>query len=258
MSGHNIKIIYENNDLLAVNKPAGLIVHAANAGGDEPTLVDWILKNYPKIKGVGDPSTISGQAIPRPGIVHRLDKDTSGVLIIAKNQEAFEFLKKQFAEREIKKEYLALISGHLKKEWGVIDLPIGKSKKDFRKKTCLPAGRSTHVGKLSGKAREAKTEYRLMERFEKYDLVQVLPKTGRTHQIRVHMRALNHPVAGDKLYGFKDGALPGGLTRHFLHAKSVELELPEPSLPAGRGKIIKIEAELPRDLKSVLEGLRLK
>lgn len=238
---NDIKIIYEDKNLLAINKPAGLVVHSDGKSG-EPTVVDWILKNYPKIKNVGD--HVEGEEIARPGIVHRLDKDTSGVLIIAKTQEAFEFLKNKFAEREIKKEYLALINGHLKKEWGIIDLPIGKSKTDFRKK-------STHAGKLSGKIREAKTEYRLLERFDKYDLVLVSPKTGRTHQIRVHMRALNHPVVCDKLYGFSGSVCPEGLSRHFLHAKSVDLELVD-------GTNLKIEAEVPRDLERALKGLRAK
>jgi len=246
-----IKILYEDENLLAINKPAGLVVHS-DGKSKEPTVVDWILKKNPAIKNVGDPSPTSldpeqaglEQVVLRPGIVHRLDRETSGVILIAKNQETFEFLKNKFAEREIKKEYLALINGHLKKEWGVIDLPIGKSKTDFRKK-------STHTGKLSGKIREAKTEYKLLERFDKYDLVQVTPKTGRTHQIRVHMRALNHPVVGDKLYGFGGSISPDGLNMHFLHAKSIELELLD-------GTNLKIEAELPEDLKGVLMGLRAK
>lgn len=246
MTKETIKILYEDKNLLAINKPAGLVVHS-DGRTKEPTVVDWLLKKYPTIKKVGDPSTSaedSGQVILRPGIVHRLDKDTSGVLIIAKNQKAFDFLKNQFAERDVKKEYVALIDGHLKKEWGIIDLPIGKSKTDFRKK-------STHIGKLSGKIREAKTEYKLLERFGKYDLVQIMPKTGRTHQIRVHMRALNHPVVCDKLYGFKSSICPEGVERQFLHAKSVELKLLD-------GKVLKVEAELPKGLKAPLERLRAK
>ncbi len=238
-----IKIIYEDKNLLAINKPAGLMVHPT-ADTKEKTLVDWLLKKYPKIEGVGDPSASSGQVDPlRPGIVHRLDKDTSGVLIVAKTQEAFDFFKKQFAEREIKKEYLALVDGHLKKDWGIIDLPIGKSKADFRKKTTQT--------KSAGKTREAQTEYRVLEKFDKYDLVQLFPKTGRTHQLRVHLRALNHPVVCDKLYGFNGSICPPGLERQFLHAKSIELLL-------LNGKNLKIEAELPADLKTTLAELRAK
>ncbi|HDH03958.1 MAG TPA: RluA family pseudouridine synthase, partial [Candidatus Campbellbacteria bacterium] len=164
-------IIYEDKNILAVNKPAGLLVHG-DGKSEEKTLIDWLLKKYPKIKGVGDNSEF------RPGIVHRLDKDTSGILLIAKNQGAFEYLKKQFQERKIKKGYAALLYGKIKNKEGVIDLPIGRSKKDFRKKS---ASKET-----VGRVREAITEYKVSKIFcspetgKFYTLVNAYPKTGRT------------------------------------------------------------------------------
>lgn len=217
-----VKIIYEDKDVLAINKPAGLLVHGPNS------LVDWLLKKYPEIKDVGEDSI-------RPGIVHRLDKDTSGVLLVAKNQKAFEYLKEQFQNRKIKKTYLVLVDEIIKDNSGVINLPIAKSKKDFRKKT---AG-----GKMVGISREAVTEYKVIKRFDKFTLLEVYPKTGRTHQIRVHFKAINHPVAGDKLYGRQNN-----LNRQFLHASSLEFKLPD-------GSVIKLEADLPEDLKNFLNML---
>ena len=235
MPKEDIKIIYEDKDILAVNKPAGLLVHLdpKKKRKDEETLVGWLIEKYSGIKEVGDDPEL------RPGIVHRLDKETSGVLVIAKNQEAFERLKSQFQKREVKKEYLALVRGVLKEPSGVIDLPIGKSKKDFRKKTSL--------GKMAGKVREAVTEYEVVKRFGGYTLVKVFPKTGRTHQIRVHFKAIGHPVVCDKLYGPKKQDCLG-LQRHFLHASSLEIALPS----GGR---IKLEADLPDDLQKVLKSL---
>ena len=206
----------------------------------------------------------------RPGIVHRLDKDTSGVLIAAKNQKAFEFLKKQFSapslklskegrdlayggqNRNIVKKYLALVEGDLKTDKGVIDLPIGRSFSDFRKKVAS----SDYKGEL----REAITEYKVLERFSvqhsmsnisDYTLVEAYPKTGRTHQIRVHLKAIGHPVVCDSLYGGKRMTCPLGLKRHFLHANFFEFVSPS-------GARLKLEADLPEDLAGVLNVLRKK
>jgi len=221
-----IKIIYEDDDVLAINKPAGLLVHG------QDSLVDWLLENYPEIKNVGeDPA--------RPGIVHRLDKDTSGVLLVAKNQRAFEYLKEQFKNRKIKKKYIVLVWGDIKNDKGIIDLPIAKSKKDFRKRTS--------TGKVAGKIREAITEYKVLKRFSVYTLIEVSPQTGRTHQIRVHLKAIGHPVVGDKLYGPKEAPID----RQFLHANSLEFKL------LG-GSVIKLEADLPEDLKNFLDMLNYK
>lgn len=229
-----IKIIYEDENILAVNKPAGLLAHPVSISKiHDSSLVDWLLEKYPEIKKVGeDPE--------RPGIVHRLDKDTSGVLLVAKNQKAFEYLKKQFQDRKIKKKYIALVDGKVKNNEGIIDLPIAKSKSDFRKKTS--------VGKMIGKEREAVTEYKVVKRFEKFTLVEAYPKTGRTHQIRVHLKAIGHPVVCDKLYGPKKQVCPFGLTRQFLHANALDFNLPD-------GSRIQLEADLPRDLQNALNML---
>ncbi len=228
----DIKIIYEDDDILAVNKPAGLLVHGAE-NSKETTLVDWLIKNYPEIKNIGEDPM-------RPGIVHRLDKDTSGVLLVAKKQKAFEYLKSQFQNRKIKKKYLALVHGIVKNDKGLIELPIAKSKKDFRKKAVR--------GKITGKIRDAITEYKVIKRFPGYTLIEAFPKTGRTHQIRVHLKALNHPIVCDKLYGFKKQICPFDLGRQFLHASSLEFNL-------SSGGRIKLEADLPDDLQNVLNML---
>lgn len=236
MNNHSVSIIYEDDDILAVNKPAGLLVHGPDS------LVDWLVKNYPEIKNVGDEPEL------RPGIVHRLDKDTSGILLVAKNQKAFEYLKSQFQNRKIKKRYIALVYGELKVESGIIDLAIGKSKKDFRKKI---AGK-----KMIGKIREAITEYKVIKKFSNYTLLEVFPKTGRTHQIRAHLKAIGHPIVCDKLYGTKKTICPFGLDRQFLHASSLELNLPAGKADLPSGARIKLEADLPEDLDRVLKELR--
>jgi 23S rRNA pseudouridine1911/1915/1917 synthase len=227
-----IKIIYEDENILAVNKPAGLLVHGPDS------LVDWLIEKYPDIKKVGeDPE--------RPGIVHRLDKDTSGVLLIAKNQGSFEYLKKQFQDRKIKKKYIALVDGRMRGESGIINLPIAKSKSDFRKRA---------VGeKTIGKEREAMTEYKVIKKFENFTLTEACPKTGRTHQIRVHMKAIGHPVVCDKLYGPKNKKCPFDLTRQFLHANTLEFSLPASPSGGPDGSRINLEADLPNDLQKVLD-----
>ena len=237
-----IKILYEDKDILAIDKPAGISVHG-DGRNDVETLADLILKEYPEMKDVGEPMEIevNGEIkkIYRPGIVHRLDKDTSGVLLLARNQNAYEFLKKQFQNREIKKTYTALVSGHMKNDIGVIDASIGRSPSDPRK-------RIASRGK-SGKLREAVTEYKVLERIEidgeKYTWVEVYPKTGRTHQIRVHMKFLNHPVVCDKLYS-PGKIYPKSIYRLALHAKSIEFK-------NLAGENIKIEAPIPEDLKNL-------
>ncbi|MCK6462746.1 MAG: RluA family pseudouridine synthase [Candidatus Pacebacteria bacterium] len=240
----DIKIIYQDNDVIAVNKPAGTVVHKAESlpagrqvhkGEEQNFLTDWLVEKFPEIKRVGDKPEL------RPGIVHRLDKDTSGVLVVAKNQKAFEYLKSLFQNKKIIKKYLALVEGNLKKDKGIIDLPIGRSKSDFRKKLASEEAR--------GELREAITEYKVLEKFPDYTLVEAYPKTGRTHQIRVHFKAVGHPVACDSLYGGRKSKCPEGLNRHFLHANFLELNLPS-------GARIKLEADLPPDLENALAILR--
>lgn len=251
MSIDLVKILYEDDDLLIVNKPAGLIVHS-DGRTEEPTLVDWILKKYPKIKEVGEPMEIESpdlekKIIYRPGIVHRIDRDTSGVLVVAKNQDSFHFIKTQFQDRTVEKVYRAFVYGEMKKDEGVIDRPISRSRKDFRLWSAQRGGK--------GVEREAITEYKVLARSsglesfkddsknkEGFSFIEARPKTGRTHQIRVHMKAINHPVVCDKLYApKKDCAL--GFSRLALHAFSIELDLPG-------GKRIKIEAPYPEDFDS--------
>lgn len=242
-----VKIIYEDENLIAVDKSAGINVHPDNTY-KEGTLIQKILEKYPQIAEIGDSI--------RPGVVHRLDRDTSGVLILAKNARSFEYLKNLFKNRLIKKTYIALLYGKLGEkigEQGVIELPIARSAKN-------PILRIAK-GKTRGELKSAITEYKILQYFKKvgdtisdfkqFTLIEVYPKTGRTHQIRSHFKALGAPVAHDKLYGNKkinEELRLLGLTRQFLHAASLEFTLQD----GGR---IKIEADLPEDLKSFLERL---
>lgn len=246
----NIDILYEDKDIVAINKPAGFVVHA-DGRTQEPTLVDWILEKYPKSKEVGEPLIINkGQpnelTIYRPGIVHRLDRETSGALVIAKTQKAFEHLKAQFQERETDKTYHAFVYGEMKNDDGVIDRPIARSKKDFRLWSAQRGAR--------GEAREAVTHYKVLHRTsvgninKGFTYVEVTPKTGRTHQIRVHMKAINHPVVADSLYAPKQK--PGlGFKRLALHAKNLEFT-------DLKGKKVVVEAPLPQDFVEAVAKIK--
>jgi len=230
-----IKIIYEDKDLIAINKPAGLLTHPIAGHPKEQSVAGWLLNNRPEIKGVGD------EPVLRPGLVHRLDKDTSGVLVIARNQGFFNYLKNLFQKHQVIKTYLALVYGRLKNK-GIIDRPIG-----------LKSGttRRTIYGKNIKMLKRAITEYKTLEHFKKsgqeFSLIRVWPKTGRTHQIRVHLASIGHPIVGDGLYGPKNNPL--GLTRQFLHAESIEFS-------KVNGRRMRIEADLPDDLKTVLDYLK--
>ncbi len=190
----SIKIIYENKDILVLNKPAGLLVHS-DGKNKEFTLVDWILERYPNIKNVGEINLINNKKIYRPGIVHRLDRDTSGIILIAKNQEYFLYLKSQFKEKKIEKTYHAFVYGSVKFDKKIINTAIGRSKKNFK---CWATNRA-----IRGKSREAITEYKTIFRSSDYSYLEIYPKTGRTHQIRVHMKYDNYPIVGDYLYAGK-------------------------------------------------------
>jgi len=242
-----IKILYEDANILAIDKPSGISVHPDGRPGDrakEKTVTDWVLKNYPKMKNVGEPM---GDVV-RPGIVHRLDKDTSGVLVLAKNQKSHEFLKAQFANREVKKIYHAIVSGYMKDDRGVITKPIGRSPSDFRRRL---AGRGAR-----GELREAVTEYKVLKRFEvslhksheathRFSYLEIKPKTGRTHQIRVHMKYLNHPVVCDNLYN-PGKPCPKGIDRLALHALSIEFK-------NLKGQLVRVESPLDIDMRTILE-----
>jgi 23S rRNA pseudouridine1911/1915/1917 synthase len=237
MTPNAINVIYEDESVLVINKPAGLMVHG-DGRSTEPTLADWMVETYPDIRDVGESwENQEGQIIYRPGIVHRLDRDTSGVMVIAKTQEAFEQLKEQFQNRLVQKMYHAVVYGNIIEDEGEIDKPIGKSKNDFRQWSAQPGARGT--------LREAHSIYRVLARSvdRQYCYVEVSPKTGRTHQIRVHMKAIHHPVVCDALYAAgRECTL--GFKRLALHAHTLTLQLPD------RGQM-SFTAPLPSDFEKV-------
>lgn len=237
-----IKTLYNGQGLLIIDKPPGLAVHPG-AGFKGDSLAEALLFHFKDIKLVGEEG--------RAGIVHRLDKDTSGVMLIALTQEIYLHLKDAFAERKIKKEYIALVEGKLEPRHAFIDTPIGKSKKDFRK----------YSTKDMLAEKPSLTEYQVLEYLQsdqpqvkgavdQYTLVMVKLHTGRTHQIRVHMASLGHPLAGDSLYGRPKSSLPL-LSRQFLHARKIEVRLPDETW-------IEAETEIPADLREVLVNLHSK
>lgn len=215
---NNPTIIYEDDEILVINKPSGLVVHG-DGRTEEYSVSDWVIKNYSDLKEVGEPwENQKGEIIPRPGIVHRLDRDTSGVMVVAKTQESFEFLKEQFQERTIKKTYHTFVYDSFKEEEGDIDRPIGKSKTDFRMWSAQPGSR--------GVQREAHTAWEVLGRIEKnnkkYTYLELTPTTGRTHQLRVHLKAIHHPIVCDKLYAPKRGCALG-FKRLALHASTITI-----------------------------------
>jgi 23S rRNA pseudouridine1911/1915/1917 synthase len=265
----DIKIIYEDENLLVVDKPAGVVVfpEGATLKNQEKTLIDYLTEKFPELKNAGE--------TPRYGIVHRLDKDTSGILLVAKNTEALIFLQKQFINtsvlsaslgnkncdsssltlldnRRVEKKYTALATGFIREEKGEIKTLIGRAKGDKRKQKAYPL---TDIS-LKG-LREAITDFKVIKRFEDYTLLEVQIKTGRRHQIRCHLSYLKHPIAGDKLYGFKNQPTPEGLTRQFLHASYLKIQLP-PNRDESNGKTEEFKSELPEELKTVLEKLKEK
>lgn len=235
-----IEILYEDEHCAVINKPAGLMVHSDGAA-EGPFLADWIVGKYPKAIGVGDPmNDRKGRPINRSGIVHRLDRETSGVMIIVKTAEGHASVKKQFQNRTVVKKYLAFVWGDFKEEFGRIARPIGRSSADFRKYSAQ--------GKARGVLRQAETHWTKKAsgnwedaggKTEKFSFIEVEPKTGRTHQIRVHLSAVNHPVVGDILYAPKK-PLALGFKRLALHSRSIEFE-------TLSGKRVKVTAPLPVD-----------
>jgi len=241
-----IKILYEDPNILVIDKPSGILVHP-DQRNKEKTILDLFKKKYPKLE-----------------IVHRLDRETSGVMLLAKNKKTHEFFKEQFSVRSVKKIYHAIVSGSVKNDHGIINKPIGRSPRDFRRRL---AGRGAR-----GEMREAITEYRVLKRITtpgpllhkegknssppakgesskregvKFTYLEIKPKTGRTHQIRVHMKFLNHPVACDSLYN-PGGPCPKGFKRLALHALSIEFT-------NLKGKLVKVESPLPIEFKKVLK-----
>jgi RluA family pseudouridine synthase len=251
-----ITILYEDDHILAINKPAGIMVHS-DGRFEGKTLADWILETRPTMKDVGEPIVLNQEAeiksedsddssqsstqntsIPRPGIVHRIDRDTSGALLLAKNQEAFLSLKHQFKEREIRKEYHCFVYGSLTKDFGTIDIPIGRSRSDFRKWSADPRAR--------GELRDASTYYEVIKKGKEATFIKALPKTGRTHQIRVHFKAIHHPIVSDALYARNQPHILG-FERVALHAFSIEWK-------GLDGELHHIEAPYPADF---VEAIRL-
>jgi len=234
-----IKTIYEDGDVLAVDKPAGVVVFEEKPEHLNPlrrsTLIDLLIEQKPELKSVGE--------APRYGIVHRLDKDTSGVLLVAKSTEALIFLQKCFKNREVEKKYTCLVEGQMESEKGEIKTLIARAKGDPRKQ------RAYSPINAPKSAREAITEYGIIEKFKDYTLLEVQIKTGRRHQIRCHFSYLKHPVAGDKMYGFKNSKIPEGLERQFLHASYLKINLPS-------GKMRAFNSELPQELQRVLQNLK--
>ena len=228
-----LKIIYEDNDVAVIDKPAGLLVHPT-LKEYQHTLVNALISRYPDIASVGESPM-------RPGIVHRLDKETSGLLIIAKNQNAFYFIKEQFLKRAVEKKYLALVEGIPKNKEGIIEYAIRPSKNYRLKKIGV---RKEYAGIKSERA--AKTHYKIIKTFnDKFALLEVEPKTGRTHQIRVHLASIGHPIIGDTLYGSKIKLFKH---RHFLHAYYLKFTLP-------KCQPLALETDLPEDLQNALAKL---
>lgn len=235
-----LPILYEDADVVAVDKPAGLIVHS-DGRTKEPSVAEWVGEKYPAVANVGEPWTSpQGEVVARPGIVHRLDRDTSGVLIIAKTDEAYAFLKRQFQDRLAEKVYRAFVYGHPKQESGTIEAEI------VRIRAIPPRWGVAREGE-GKKQREAITQWQVLARSEdaatgeKVASLEVRPKTGRTHQIRVHLKSINHPVIADPLYA-KGRAPLLGFSRLALHAFSLAV-----TLPRGERRII--EAPLPADFE---------
>ena len=266
-----VQIEYENNDFVVVNKPAGLPVYSTAKKIKEDSVLSWLLEKYPEIKKVGPLRSREGEARDpeRPGIVHRLDKQTSGLLIIARTAAGFEYIKNLFRTRDIAKEYLALVYGELSKH-GLIDKPLTKIGQEGRSKVrvdekgkpamteCCPLKYYSHPSPLPNPRHQGDGNRKEflppggggeVGGIDSFTLVRVKLHTGRTHQIRVHFSSEGHPVMGDNLYGKPQSQkLSDILPRQFLHASRLEFKLPD-------GTWLEIESELPEDLQEVLDNL---
>lgn len=232
-----MEIIYTDDDIIVINKPPGVATHGGKTVS-RPTVADFLLAQFPEIVSVGD------DQINRPGIVHRLDKDTSGVMVAARNKQAFEALKELFKNHKVEKVYWAIVCGVPRASEGTISAPIGRLAANPLKRG-IEQGRSRIRG-----AREAVTHYRVLKKGDLYSLVELKPKTGRMHQLRVHLKSIGHPVACDRLYGGKNVCCPQGASRtgivdavsnrQLLHARSLSFSFPE-------GKRLFFEADVPDD-----------
>jgi len=223
-----LDVVFENADLMVINKPAGMVVHPS-AGHFSGTLVHAALAHAPDLEGVGGEQ--------RPGIVHRLDKDTSGLILIAKNDQAHRWLQDQFRLRHVKKVYLALVDGAPPTPEGRIEAAIARD----------PSHRKRMAVVSPGRGRESVTEYQVLESFPSHSLIEAHPLTGRTHQIRLHLAFLGTPIVGDAVYGHRNPTIP--IERHFLHAARLSIQLPGETVPRT------FEAPLPQELSKILEDL---
>ncbi len=237
MAGLNI--IYEDQHILAIDKPAGIICFGENEYQEnESSMAKMLLETYPEQAQIGEP--------PRYGIAHRLDKETSGLLLIAKDNETLSWLQEGFKDHGVSKTYLALVTGKLPQSQGTIEAVIGRHPSDRTKQAAfLPIDPQAQKKGI----RPAITNWKKVKEFANYTLVEAQPETGRRHQIRVHFQFIGHPLTGDKVYGFKDQPLPQGLTRHFLHAAKVSLKNKD-------GQTLTLECPLPPDLEIVLKNLK--
>lgn len=242
-----VEVIYSDADIIVLNKPAGLSVHGLEEGAikkikqtqqykPESTLVDFLIEKFPETKTVGDAPNV------RPGIVHRLDKNTSGVMVVARTQESFYRLKSLFQNREVEKKYLAIVCGRLREKRGSIRASIGRRAHEPTKMGI------EHPRRTLKNVRDAFTEYTVLKEAGAYSLVELAPKTGRMHQLRVHLQSIGHPVACDALYGGKKVCCPQGAGRQLLHAQSISFTL-------GNGNKMFFEADPPEDFLLALTSL---
>ncbi|MBP6975093.1 MAG: RluA family pseudouridine synthase [Candidatus Pacebacteria bacterium] len=234
-------ILFENSHAVVINKPAGIIVHPDDRQ-EEYTIANWMTETY-GVKGIGDEG--------REGVVHRLDRNTTGVLVLAKDNVAFTTFKKQFRDHTARKVYRAIVEGHIRHETGMISLPIARAKSDFRKRTVV----DMYNQDQRGEEREAITRYKVLARSiasngQNYSYVECYPLTGRTHQIRAHFRGIRHPIIGDDLYGSLKGK--DMAARSMLHAYSITLEIPCEEEGKKQETIV---AEVPKDMIDTLQAL---
>lgn len=231
-----LESLYEDSYTLAINKPSGIVVFPEGQT-KENTLIDELLIKYPELKDVGES--------PRYGIIHRLDKDTSGILLVAKTNEALIFFQKQFKNRTVEKKYIGLVVGLVKENNGTIKTLIGRAPSDKRKQKVYLLNEPLSEGK-----KEAITKYKVLQRFKDYTLFEVKIETGRRHQIRCHFAYIQHPIAGDKMYGFKNSPAPKELHRQFLHATYLKIMLPN-------GNMQEFNSPIPADLEKIINTLEI-
>lgn len=238
-------IVYEDESVLVISKPEGWLTHE-DGRTEAPTVVDWFLSRVPEAAGVGEEGySPAGKELNRSGIVHRLDRETSGILILAKTQEAHQHLKQQFKDRKVFKEYRAFVHGRIHDRWATINRPIGRSSKDSRLRSAMKGAKGIMREAMTDIERIGVGEYQ----DEAFSYVKLVPKTGRTHQLRVHLRAIDRPIVGDQLYSIhiKDSNHLG-MSRLALHAHILELELPN-------GSTERLLAPLPQEFEDAAERI---